>query len=39
MTLVLSPTDMARIQALCDARVAPEAREHVRVELEQERQA
>jgi hypothetical protein len=39
MTLVLSPTDMARIEALCDARVPPEAREHVRVELEQERQA
>ena len=39
MTLVLPATDVARIQELCDARVPPEAREHVRVELEQERHA
>jgi hypothetical protein len=39
IALVLSATDLARIQKLCDARVPPRAREHARVELEQERQA
>lgn len=39
MTFVLPVTDLARIQELCEARVPPEKREHVRVEVEQERQA
>jgi len=39
MTLVLATTDLARIQELCDTRVPPEEREHVRVEIEPERQA
>lgn len=39
MTFVLPTTDLARIQELCDTRVPPEEREHVRVEVEQERQA
>jgi hypothetical protein len=39
MPVVLPPSDVARIQDLCEARVPPDAREHVRVELEHERQA
>ena len=39
MPLVLPETDVASIRELCEARAPPEAREHVRVELEQERQA
>ena len=39
MTFVLPPSDLTRIRELCDARVPQEQREHVRVELEQERQA
>ena len=39
MRPVLPEADVARIRELCEARVPPEAREHVRVELEQERQA
>jgi hypothetical protein len=36
---MLPETDMAKIRALCEARVPPDARDEVRVELEQERQA
>lgn len=36
---MLPPSGVAKIQHLCKARVPPEAREHVRVELEHERQA
>jgi Protein of unknown function (DUF3024) len=39
MRPVLPETDVASIRELCEARVPSEAREHVRVELEQERQA
>lgn len=39
MSPMLPETDLARIRELCEARVPPEAREHVRVELEHERQA
>jgi hypothetical protein len=39
MPLVLPAPDVARIQELCESRVPPEAQEHVRVELEHERQA
>ena len=39
MPPMLPETDLARIRELCEARVPPEAREHVRVELEHERQA
>jgi hypothetical protein len=39
MRPVLPEADVARIRELCEARVPPETREHVRVELEQERQA
>jgi hypothetical protein len=31
--------DVAKVRELCEARVPPDAREHVRVELERERQA
>ena len=39
MPLVLPAPDVARIQELYESRVPPEAQEHVRVELEHERQA
>ena len=39
MPPVLSEADIAKVRELCEARVPPDAREHVRVELERERQA
>jgi hypothetical protein len=39
MPPMLPETDLARIRELCEARVPPEARKHVRVGLEHERQA
>jgi hypothetical protein len=36
---MLPETDVAKIRALCEARVPADARDEVRVELEQERQA
>jgi len=39
MLLMLAESDVASICAMCETRVPLEAREHVRVELEQERQA
>jgi hypothetical protein len=39
MPLVLPEADIATIRELCEARVPPDVREHVRVELERERQA
>jgi Protein of unknown function (DUF3024) len=39
MPLVLPEADVATIRELSEARVPPDVREHVRVELERERQA
>ena len=39
MRAVVPETDVASIRELCEALVPPEDREHVRVELERERQA
>ena len=39
MAPVIPAADLARLNKFCGARVPPEAREHVRAELEQERQA
>ena len=39
ISLVLPAADIAKIRELCEARVPSDAREHVRVELEQGRQA
>ena len=39
MPLMLRESDVARVRELCEARVPPSARDEVRVELEQERQA